>query len=222
MCIEYKGVSLAFKFLILLVGASSLLLILGAFDGVFNFAVLNCFTVLVCLLCVVYYAVSIILLLGNKASADAMWCPMLKGMSVTALTVTVLVSRFVLGAHVSLNSPEGIAHLLLDYVLPVLVILDWILFDKKGQMTLYSPILWLIGPFIYIVYVMVAVQFGANLGAGARYPYPFLNVDELGWPAVIFQIFVLMAAFIALGYIYYGIDKYLCGLSAGADTDNED
>ena len=41
------------------------------------------------------------------------------------------------------------------------------------------------------------------------YPYFFLNVDKIGAVGVVKWILILAAAFIALGYIMYGVDKLI-------------
>ena len=41
------------------------------------------------------------------------------------------------------------------------------------------------------------------------YPYFFLNLDNLGVAGVAKWVAILFAGFIALGYIFYGIDKII-------------
>ena len=41
------------------------------------------------------------------------------------------------------------------------------------------------------------------------YPYFFLNLDNLGVAGVVNWVAILFAGFITLGYIFYGIDKFV-------------
>lgn len=57
---------------------------------------------------------------------------------------------------------------------------------------------------------MIAARTGDGIGyGGSRYPYPFMDVDKLGWGTVLLTVLVLTVFFIALGYIWVLIDKGL-------------
>lgn len=115
----------------------------------------------------------------------------------------ILVAHFLLGARFSMGSSMGISMLLVHYVVPIMTISDWLLFDKKGSMKKTSPLIWAIGPLAYFAYIMVAAQMGG------RYPYPFIDVDMLGWSRVLVNGAGLTVFFIALGYGFVGIEKML-------------
>jgi len=60
------------------------------------------------------------------------------------------------------------------------------------------------------VYAMIAARIGGGIGyGGSRYPYPFMDVDQLGWGTVLLTILYLTAFFLALGYVWVSIDKGL-------------
>jgi hypothetical protein len=74
-------------------------------------------------------------------------------------------------------------------VTPLAVALDWLFLTQKRSLNVAMTPPWLIVP----------VLFGAwTLGRGAAtgsYPYPFLKVPELGYPAVMLNMAGLLAAF---------------------------
>ena len=44
---------------------------------------------------------------------------------------------------------------------------------------------------------------------GSPYPYPFMDVDALGWGKVLLIFLAMAAAFLALGYVLVWIDHLL-------------
>lgn len=59
---------------------------------------------------------------------------------------------------------------------------------------------------------MIASRIGSGIGYESRYPYPFMDVDKLGWGKVLLTAVILLAFFILLGYIFYGVDSLLSRL----------
>jgi len=91
----------------------------------------------------------------------------------------------------NLWDPQGlqlITDIALHTVLPILYVLDWVLFAPKRSLRFSHIPYWLIYPTIYGVYTILR---GALSGI---YPYPFLNVSELG----LLGAFINMLGFLAL------------------------
>ena len=91
----------------------------------------------------------------------------------------------------NLWDPQGlqfITDISLHTVLPILYLLDWILYAPKRTLRYAHIPYWLIYPTIYGVYTIIR---GALSGI---YPYPFLNVSELG----LFGVFINMIGFLML------------------------
>jgi hypothetical protein len=210
MRIKNRGVSAAYKLLLVLAGFFGLLLIFGVFDGKFKISILNYFTILSNLLCVVYFILDLGYIYKNRRDGTkTVWCPALKGIAMMAVTVTWLVAHFVLGLRFTMSDSSGISLLFVHYLIPIMVIIDWLLFDPKGLIKAYSPLVWPLGPLLYFAYAMVAARIGNGIGDQSRYPYPFLDVDKLGWGTVLLTVLIMVAAFVVLGYIYFGIDTGL-------------
>ena len=88
-------------------------------------------------------------------------------------------------------------------VAPALYIVDWLVFVPKGTLSARSVLWWLLYP---VGYAAVSLLPGA---VTEFYPYPFLEVGQLGYERVLLNMGVLMAAFAVLGLILVGIDRLL-------------
>jgi hypothetical protein len=92
---------------------------------------------------------------------------------------------------------------LLHYVTPALFLLDWLLFVPKGRVpwrTIFSA---LVFPLVYIGWTLLH---GAQTG---WYPYPFVNVTELGLEKVLTNSAGLFGAFFAVTLSLTGINRLL-------------
>jgi hypothetical protein len=80
----------------------------------------------------------------------------------------------------------------LHYVTPPLFVIDWALFVPKRDVD------WRVGfaalgfPLVYVAWTLV---YGAQTG---WYPYPFIDVSELGYPQTLLNVAGLIAIFLAL------------------------
>lgn len=99
------------------------------------------------------------------------------------------------------------SNFILHTVTPIFVILDWILFLPHGKVTKKAGLLFLLYPLLYSVLIFIRAEVGPPFYADMRYPYPFLNVDSLGWPTVILIVLVMCIGFLLLGQLYVFVDK---------------
>lgn len=105
-----------------------------------------------------------------------------------------------------LRQLQGLALMIdniLHYVIPVLFVIDWLFFVVKGTLKPKSPLPWLSFPAAYVVWIFVH---GALSGF---YPYPFVNVGELGYPRVLLNTAGLFILFLSLGFLLVGIDRLI-------------
>ena len=103
-------------------------------------------------------------------------------------------------------NPEGLQYLadtIEHCVAPALYIVDWLVFVPKGTVSARSVPWWLLYP---VGYAAFSLLHGAVTGF---YPYPFLEVTQLGYERVLLNMGVLTAAFAVLGLILVGIDRLL-------------
>jgi hypothetical protein len=91
----------------------------------------------------------------------------------------------------------------LHYVTPPLFVLDWLLFVPKGEVAWRNGVGSLSFPALYAVWTLVH---GALTG---WYPYPFVDVTDLGYARVLANIAGLVLAFLLLDLALVGIDRRL-------------
>jgi len=218
MYIRAKAPSVVWKFGIALCGAVGITYLLGVFNGQCNLSMFRYYTNLSNLLCVLYFAADAVYLLARRRpGAPQNLCPTLKGIVMMGITVTWLVAHFMLGSF-QMGTNMRLAVRLVHYVVPIMTILDWLLFDRKGQITLTAPLVWTAFPLIYFAYVMITAALRQGNGFGSsRYPYPFLNVDSLGLGKVLLTVLLMVLFFIALGYGFVLADHLLQRAGAALD-----
>ena len=99
---------------------------------------------------------------------------------------------------------------LFHIVLPIMYLLDWILFYKHKKVKWYYPLVSVSFPVIYAIFIFIrAWILNFDPKAPYIYPYFFLNLDELGVLGVIKWIGILSIVFIVIGYVIFGIDQIL-------------
>ncbi|KJQ52499.1 Pr6Pr family membrane protein [Microbacterium sp. SA39] len=138
------------------------------------------------------------------------------GAVMMAITVTMLIYLVVL---VPTRFQDGDADVfsltdtLIHIVAPCLLIADWLLFVPKGAFRWSDPLLWTLIPYTYLAFAFGFGALGGEFTPGQKYPYPFMNIDELGLDGVAMWILALTAALVAVGFLYVVIDRML-GLAA--------
>ncbi|KAA0935842.1 Pr6Pr family membrane protein [Streptomyces apricus] len=100
---------------------------------------------------------------------------------------------------------HALTSLLLHTVIPVAVAVDWLLLTLPGALRLQSAITWMILP---LAYLACTVARGLLLPPGTqdRYPYPFLDVSELGFVEVLGNIAILGVACYGLAVLIVAVD----------------
>ena len=148
---------------------------------------------------------------GNNGTTSI--SPHIKGCIIICILLTMVVYHFILipyalkmNPYQSLKIPDCIFH----YIMPFMVLVDWLIFDEKNAFKWYDPLLWVILPYIYIVIIFIQAQYDFIERATNhinRYIYIFLDVGTIGTKNVLSNILSLTVSFIIIGYFIYGFDK---------------
>jgi hypothetical protein len=159
------------------------------------------------------------------------WKRVFKGMFSIGILVTMLVYHVLLKPGISAGSIDyevgSLADSLVHTIVPTLVILDWFLFDKKGFLKAYYPLLWLLQPVDYLFYVIIYTALGGRFTLGVepvRYPYFFLDLGRFGFVGVLQWAVLILLLFMVLGYLLYFIDgllRYLEMKRKGVEPNDE-
>ncbi|MGY2263159.1 Pr6Pr family membrane protein [Pseudomonas sp. SDO55104_S430] len=101
--------------------------------------------------------------------------------------------------------PEGwqwLADELLHDVMPLLFLIYWWCCVPKGTLRLGHIALWVIYPLAYFAYALLR---GHLL---ATYPYPFIDVEKLGYPQVFINAGGLLLGFVGGSLVMIGLDRW--------------
>ncbi len=125
----------------------------------------------------------------------------------TATAIAVYISIVALiynGVLRSLWQPEGLQKLLdnlLHLVIPLLFVLYWGIFVPKASLQWKNVYAWLLYPLCYILYILTRGSFSGF------YPYPFINVTEIGMTQTLINSVGVAALFMVVSFIFIGIGK---------------
>lgn len=84
---------------------------------------------------------------------------------------------------------------------PLFTAIWWLILAPKAPFKTTDLGLWIIWPLAYSIYILIRAEFSGF------YPYPFLNVPEIGWGGLIINVAGLSVAFIVLGLLLTGLGR---------------
>jgi hypothetical protein len=175
------------------------------------------FTNLSNFLCIGVMLAALIQTAKKKDDSYVTAVPILKFIGMLGILLTFLVFNIMLagaeGRDPQLNWRIG--SLLFHVVLPIMYIADWFLFYERKKCKWYYPIASIAFPLAYVGFLWVQamiLRFDSSIlipttSTPLIYPYFFVNLDTQGVSGVLMWIGVLAAAFAAVGFAFYGLDK---------------
>lgn len=122
---------------------------------------------------------------------------------VTASIVVVGLAYNLLLRH--LWHPQGfqwLADELLHDVMPVLFVIYWWFCVPKGTLQWSDVWPWLIYPAVYFVYALVRGYFVGS------YPYPFIDVGQLGYSQVLINALMVLVVFVVISLVLVALDRW--------------
>lgn len=186
MYIKNKYISLIYK--IVLVVLCGIGLCLNIFHSDIDYLIeqLSYYTILSNLLCFIVFTIITIKIIKNfKNYNNESYLPGLKCGTTIAITVTFLVFHFILRPDFIVNGNssielDSINNLLVHYIVPLMTIFDWILFDKKENYKIKDLAKYSLIPVIYLIFSIIKAMFKYTFATGSNYPYYFLDIDKYG------------------------------------------
>jgi hypothetical protein len=132
--------------------------------------------------------------------------------TLTAITVNIVIVGATYNAILRfIWNPQGLQRVvdeLLHLIIPVLFILFWLIFVPKRRLKWDNILLWMIYPLVYLAIILLRGAFSDY------YPYPFLDVNKLGYPHALLNCLGIAVAFIIVSILFIGIDKLMGKRSA--------
>ena len=179
-------------------------------------AILSYFTLQSNILCFAFFASIVFMELRKKNYKSEVYY-LVKGGITIAILITGLTYLFAL-------SPTGfcmdfqqktlanktISNLLVHVVSPILVTLDYFLFDEKGHFKRYYPIIWLCIPFDYLLYVYTYSSSGGtffNIGGSKKFAYFFLDYEKIGYLGVAKWVMLITLCILFVSYLLVWFDR---------------
>ena len=145
--------------------------------------------------------------------------PMLKFIGMLGILLTFLVFNIMLAGAEGRNPQANwrIGSILAHVLLPIMYIADWFLFYERKQSKWYYPIASMGFPLAYVFFLLIQaiiLKFDTSILIPTTttpliYPYFFVNIETQGVPGVLMWIVILSLAFVAVGYLFYGLDRLI-------------
>ena len=212
--IKNRTAQLIFQSFFCAIGLIGIVASFGIFDDVMNprWDFYVHFTNISNYLCIGIVFAELIQTAKKKADSYVASAPLLKFIGALAILLTFLVFNFLLAGQPD-RDPQAnwrISSISFHVVLPIMYVLDWLLFYEHKKVKWFYPLASVIFPVLYVAFVFIrAAIVSFNPEVPYLYPYFFLNIDNLGLAGVARWVAILFAGFIALGYIFYGVDKLI-------------
>ena len=137
---------------------------------------------------------TIVGLLPNSRIGKVFATPKVFGCVVTSMLWIAIGFHVLLNDYWSPDGMEAVTNYLNHYIVPSALLIIWLVFPPKTQIPKRTPILWEIYPVIYGIYVILR---GELID---KYPYPFFDVNVIGYPKVLFNGLVIL---LVAGYFGY-------------------
>ena len=128
------------------------------------------------------------------------------------ILITGIVYSFILLPEKLANNPNykffTIPNIVGHYVAPVGMLIDWLLFGKKGQLTKREPIICICVPLLYCVIAIIYGNIGPEIpGLNSSYVYFFMDPAVSGWSGVIIWTLAMLAGIVLLTLAFYVLDR---------------
>lgn len=192
---------------------------LGIFDDInmFRWDFYVYFTNISNFLCLGVMTAALIETAKKREDSYVKAAPMLKFIGMLGILLTFLVFNLMLagaeGRDPQLNFRIG--SVTFHEILPVMYILHWFLFYERKKSKWYYPLASIGFPLAYAIFLLIQaiiLNFDSSIltptGQGILiYPYFFVNLDTQGVGGVLMWIGILAVVFVAVGFMFYGIDR---------------
>jgi hypothetical protein len=122
-----------------------------------------------------------------------------------AIAVTFIVFHTALSSLVDLEGWAKVAEQFLHTLVPVLAVATWLRFGPRAIVERRTTLLALIPPLVWVVFTLIR---GAIIDF---YPYPFVDVNDLGYARVIANTALIAFLFFGLVVGAAALDRRLTG-----------
>ena len=217
--IKNRTAQLIYQTIYITLGLVGIVASIGIFDDIdtirWDFYVH--FTNLSNFLCIGVMFAALVQTAKKKEDSFVSAVPLLKFIGMLGILLTFLVFNIML-AGAKDRDPQAnwrIGSLCFHVVMPIMYIGDWFLFYERRKCKWYYPIASVAFPLVYVIFLLIQaiiLRFDSSIlipttSTPLIYPYFFVNLDTQGVSGVLIWIGIIAVAFVAVGYLFFGLDK---------------
>ena len=107
----------------------------------------------------------------------------------------IIFALLLAGLQQSLQTTIPWVNAVLHYIMPVVMLVDWLLYPPKFRFPFRHTAFWLIFPLTYLAYSLIRGELTA------WYPYPFINPLQNGWASVIVMCIIISLGTVAIAWL---------------------
>jgi hypothetical protein len=120
----------------------------------------------------------------------------IRGAATLYMVITGIVFALLLsGLEQRLQVTVPWVNMVFHQLMPVVLLIDWLLFPPKFKFSFRHTVLWLVFPTLYLFYSLIR---GSIVN---WYPYPFLDPPQVGWLYVIITSIVIAVGATGLAWL---------------------
>lgn len=139
----------------------------------------------------------------RKPDRDGLGWQALRASSLLAMVITGLVFAIILAPKLHLTGWAFVATVGFHYIAPWLTLLLWLLFGPRPRFSDKALGLAFIWPVLWLVYTFIVGAFTD------WYPYPFMNVTQIGYGSALLNSFLVLVLALVLAVLLRWADRKL-------------
>lgn len=125
----------------------------------------------------------------------------IRGAATLYMVITGIVYALLL-TKVDVQIPLPWVNAIIHYIFPIIILADWLIDPPAKQISPKLSLGWLTFPLMYAVYSLIRGPF-----ANHWYPYPFINVEKLGYLHVLVNCVLLAIAAAVLAVVIISLPR---------------
>ncbi len=210
-----RKISIVYKILVICLLATGILL--NTMKTISIISLLSYYTLQSNIICLIAFIYFVYLEITKKERTNKYY--LIKGAITIAIFITIVVytiallpNQFEMDFFHRTAVYKTIANLLVHIISPILIIMDYFFFDKKGNLKNSYIGYWLIIPLSYMTYVYLYSYFGGrfyNIGGSRKFAYFFLDYEKIGYIGIAKWILLITISIILVSHLFVYIDSKL-------------
>ena len=215
--IKNRTAQLIFQTIYCTLGFVGIVATFGIFDDInsFRWDFYVHFTNISNFVCIGIMLAALIQTAKKKEDSFVTTAPLMKFIGMLGILLTFLVFNIMLAGNRDPQLNWRIGSLTFHVVLPIMYVAHWFLFYERRKCKWYYPVASISFPLAYLIFIFIQaaiMKFDSSvLIPGTTtpliYPYFFVNLETQGVGGVAKWIVILLVAFVAVGFVFLGLDK---------------